>query len=261
MNNLSKYTIFTGGSAARGKTVPPGPNRFSRERNDYAQGNDKWNNNGGKFGPNDRHLNRYGQNQHYQRSNSHTNEDDADRFGNMSGFMDDDDYRRNSSLPEWSLDDPSDIDVTRVGTFDATGAFHEAIEDDAAGGDKFGDDKKKGRSDVSRARPTERQTSNESGRSVEIHDPSRNSDNNGDSSSLKKDLNVNNSGRTLPHDGKPSETRPSQPQTASSMLQLDKPKIDYFNMSDPALSPSAKPKKGRHNQGNESQKLAQRVYN
>ena len=126
--------LFSGG---RGKSSHIS-GRFNRGESGREYGsNDKWNtsHHGSKsYGSNNerdgRYQSRY-QGHHYQRSSGggHGNDEDNDR--SFGGNSDDDEYRR-SSLPEWSLEDPNNIDVTKVGTFDASGAFHEAIDDDTS---------------------------------------------------------------------------------------------------------------------------------
>lgn len=72
----------------------------------------------------------------------------------------DDDYFRRDSLPEWSLDDAVSLDVTKVGTFDASGAFHEAIDElqgENNGGEKT--EKKRNTSESEKAGQRERKTS------------------------------------------------------------------------------------------------------
>lgn len=274
-------TLRPGGTAiGRSATVAGGkPNAGGRFARDF--GNDKWGG-GGRFTGRQN-----SQNQSYQRSNSHANnhnDDDGDRFG--GGFYqhhhhhhhnqhhsnnDDEDYRRNS-LPEWSLDDPATIDVTKVGTFDASGAFHEASFDEESqkSGDSNADDRKKSTGSrggiLERATKTDGSTKDSKDQQNNRRSAERNEDgstrtqsmssNGGDStSSQKKESRDESSGYKQQQQqstiSENNSNRQQQTTTASSMMMdfgndnsnKAASKIDYFNMSDPSLSPSASPSK------------------
>lgn len=206
-NDLFASGGGSGGGGGRGKPNNAGNSRY---RNEY--GENKWNNNhhsgkGFNSGENRYQHRQYQQtmqHSHYQRSNSHNNDDKMEFAGS-----DDDDFRR-SSLPEWSLDDPNSIDVTRVGSFDASGAFHEALEDDNSSG-KVSDDgiKEKRKNSLSKPQIPKAGESNQSHFEEKDFDDKE--------TKIQSELN----------------------------LKLDKAKIDYFN--DPCMSPNPKTenKKGR----------------
>ncbi|OTF81576.1 hypothetical protein BLA29_008618, partial [Euroglyphus maynei] len=149
---------------------------------------------------------------HHHQQQQQQNDDDGDS------------YRRKDSLPEWSLEDPSCIDVTRVGTFDATGAFHEALDDelmtplepddnDDDGNDQDGKDEEDffGRKIYKTRKDSDNKNSTTSGKFTETK--SNNNDN----------------------DGNKSEILSSTSATTKTTNTKPKP-IDYFN--DPSLSPN-----------------------
>ena len=243
--------------------------RYNREGGREYSG-EKWNNSSGtyhgtsksSYGQNERdnrYPPRYQQqgSHHYQRSSSHNNTDEDQgvnsRFGSGGAASDDDDYRR-SSLPEWSLDDPSSMDVTRVGSFDASGAFHEALEDDASLGDNSnstanGGEKKR---ESNKQQDSIGGKVNESPRSLTgertkltIGSSSSSTTNNTTNSST----NINNGdgddsfGRKRKDSSDTSKPQASQQkQSVSSTLQIEATKVDYFDLTDPSLSPSSKAK-------------------
>ena len=207
---------------------------------------------------------------------------------------DDDDYRRNS-LPEWSLDDPATMDITKVGTFDASGAFHEAFDEElgCAEGDKAGDEggfggggrnrkqtttttggagsrileratKQQQQQQESSAKSSTASTSSSTASTVRKQSSSSSSNGNEGSSAQqagsKKDEGAGGKGGN----GELSNNHGvQQRQTAADSWNdvgigksgSSSAKIDYFNLSDPSLSPS------RETPGKQKQSVQQQQDN
>lgn len=154
-NQTSNYDLFSSRNSASTSTNDSknsslvGLNRYSRDHKDVKSNlNNSPNYLPTKLYDRDRSNNssigyhrlshQYDRFNRSNQSNSNNQGDEYDFFVDRLGgrnvtnsvlASDDEDYRRNS-LPEWSLEDPSTIDVTRVGTFDASGAFHEAFDEE-----------------------------------------------------------------------------------------------------------------------------------
>lgn len=222
-SKFSHYSSSSKGSGYYGRSYDRFNSRLRSgggDGNHYHHSNDDSDFFSDRFGTrsnNSGHPHHSQQQQHHQQQQNLSNDDDGDS------------YRRKDSLPEWSLEDPSCIDVTRVGTFDASGAFHEALDDDLMTPLEVDND------DDGAKNNNDDQNDDEDFFGRKISKTKKNSDNKNHSTTSGKSTEV----KSNEPDSNKSEIRPPSTISLSTTTTKtsSKPKpIDYFN--DPSLSPN-----------------------